>query len=342
MTELTKPVVPTSGQRPTLSIVMIAYNMEKYIRQAIDSVLAQRVDFDYELVIGEDRSSDRTREIVLEYAERWPDRIRPILRDDNLGMNRNFKETLLQARGRFIALLDSDDYWTTPDKLQRQMDFLRAHPECSICFHNTLVVYEHGDRPTHPFHMERPAYPISHRIPKPISTLADLAGGNFMQTCSVMFRAGLYGELPDWYLEMPTFDWPLHVLNAEHGNVGYIDEVMGAYRVHSAGFWSMQMANYRRISDVDSMIHAYRLIDRHTKGRFHETIHGELLPLFRRGAQVQIENGKRFSALRYALGAMSPRLRRHRADNVAALKLAWRALRPSARSQGAAARGGSA
>jgi glycosyltransferase involved in cell wall biosynthesis len=316
------------GDRPTLSIVMIAYNMEQYIRQAIDSVLAQQVDFDYELVIGEDRSTDRTREIVLEYAARWPDRIRPILRDVNLGMNRNFKETLLQARGRFIALLDSDDYWTSSDKLQRQMEFLRSHPECSICFHNTLVLYEQGDQPTHPFHMEHPDQLISRPIPKPISTLADLAAGNFMQTGSVMFRAGLYGALPSWYLDMPTFDWPLHVLNAEHGAIGYIDEVLGTYRVHSAGFWSMQMVRYQRISDVEAMIRGYRHIDQHTGGRFRETIRGQLLPLFRRAAGIQLEHGRRLSALRYALGAMSPHVKTHRADNRKAFQLAVRALRP--------------
>jgi glycosyltransferase involved in cell wall biosynthesis len=320
-----------AGERPTLSIVMIAYNMERYIRQAIDSVLAQRVDFDYELVIGEDRSTDRTREIVLEYAARCPDRIRPILRDVNLGMNRNFMETLLEARGRFVALLDSDDYWTSPDKLQRQMDFLRSHPECSMCFHNTLVVYEQGELPTHPFHMEHPEHLISHRIPKPISTLADLAGGNFMQTCSVMFRAGLYGELPSWYLDMPTFDWPLHVLNAEHGTIGYIDEVLGAYRVHPAGFWSMQMAHYRRVTDIEAMIRAYHFIDGHTGGRYRETIRGQLIWLFRRAAKVQLENGHRLSALRYALRALSPRVKAHRANNLAALELVLRSLRPQPR-----------
>ena len=315
-------------ERPTVSVVMIAYNMERFIRQAIDSVLAQRADFDYELVIGEDRSTDRTREIVLEYAARWPDRVRPILRDVNLGMNRNFMETLQQARGQFVALLDSDDWWTSPDKLQRQVDFLRSHPECSTCFHNTLVIYEDGPEPTHPFHMERPEHLIARGIPKPISTLGDLAAGNFMQTCSVMFRAGLYGELPDWYLEMPTFDWPLHVLNAEHGDVGYIDEVLGAYRVHSAGFWSMRMAHYRRITDIEAMIHGYRLIDRHTGGRYRETIREQLRPLFRRGAEAQLEHGRRVSALRYAFGAMSRHLKAQRADNRKALRLVLRALRP--------------
>ena len=270
---------------------------------------------------------------MLEYAARFPDRIRPILRDTNLGMNRNFVETLLQARGRFIALLDSDDYWTRPDKLRKQMEFLRTHPECSICFHNTLVVYEDGTRPTHPFHMPQPETLISCHIPKPISTLDDLVGGNFMQTCSVMFRAGLYGELPDWYLDMPTFDWPLHVLNAEHGDIGYIDEIMGAYRVHQAGFWSMNMALYRKVDDVESMIRGYRLLDDYTGGRYRKKIQTRLLPLYHRAAKLLLADGRRLAALRYAMKGLSRASGAHADTHRRSLALVARSLSPRARAQ---------
>ncbi len=283
---------------------MIAFNVERYIAQAIDSVLMQQVDFDYELVIGEDCSTDGTRAIALDYAARYPDRIRPMLRPANLGMNRNFVATLRECRGHFIALLDADDWWTAPHKLKTQMELLSAHPEFSMCFHNALVVYEDGT-PAHPFHMDRPQQLISHHRPKPVSTIADLAGGNFMQTCSVMFRAGLYGELPDWYLDMPTFDWPLHLLNAEHGDIAYIDEVMGAYRVHAGGFWSSNMAHYRRVEDVESMIRAYQLVDRHTRGRYGEVIRDQLVPLYQRAAALWLERDRR-QARRYALAAMRP------------------------------------
>ena len=322
---------PESGARPALSVVMIAYDTERYIRQALDSVLMQRVDFDYEIVIGEDRSTDGTRDIVREYAARYPDRVRPILRDVNLGMNRNFMETLLAARGRFIALLDANDYWTSPDKLQKQMDFLASHPECSICFHNTLVVYEHGDRPTHPFHMARPEHPISRPVPAPVTTLADLVIGNYLQTGSVMFRAGLYGELPDWYLDMPTFDWPLHVLNAEHGDIGFIDEILGAYRVHSAGFWSMRMSRYESLAEVEGMIRAHELIDRHTGRRYHEAIRAPLLDLYRHAARILLAAGRRAGALRYALRGWWPPRRVHRVRYARAAALALAALSPRAR-----------
>jgi glycosyltransferase involved in cell wall biosynthesis len=307
---------------------MIAYDVERYIREALDSILMQRVDFDYEIVIGEDRSTDGTREIVREYAARHPDRVRAILRDTNLGMNRNFRETLLAARGRFIALLDADDYWTSADKLQKQMDYLASHPDCSICFHNTLVLYEHGDLPTHPFHMARPEHPISCPIPEPVTTLADLIAGNYLQTGSVMFRAGLYGELPPWYLDMPTFDWPLHVLNAEHGNIGYLDEILGVYRVHSAGFWSMRMSRYESIADVEGMIRAYGTLDRHTGGRYREVIRTPLLDLYRHAAKVLLAQGRRGPALRYAVRGLWPPRWEHRARHARAAALALQALSP--------------
>jgi len=82
---------------------MIAYNVAPYIAEALESVLMQDVDFDYEIVVGEDCSTDGTRQIVLDYAGRHPDLVRPLLRDRNLGMNRNFMETLLSARGEFVA-----------------------------------------------------------------------------------------------------------------------------------------------------------------------------------------------------------------------------------------------
>lgn len=320
------PPSGTSVSQPELSVVMIAYNMERYIGQALDSVLMQEVDCAFEIVIGEDHSTDGTREIVRDYAQRHPDRIRPIFRQANLGMNRNFMETLLAARGRFVALLDSDDWWTTPHKLQKQLEFLRANPGFSICFHNALVVYEMGERPPHPFHMQEPQHLISHYVPKPVSTIDDLAGGNFMQTCSVMFRAGLYGTLPDWYLQMPTFDWPLHLLNAEHGSIAYIDEVMGAYRVHAAGFWSMNMALYRNIEDVESMIRGYELVDRYTRFRYTRKIHSQLLPLYRRASEVHLAGGKRWKAVRYALKGLLPLSRENRGGHRQALAMLQKVL----------------
>ena len=118
-----------------LSVVIVTFNHERYIAEAIDSVLMQEVDFSYEILIGDDGSSDRTPEIVKEYASKW-DCIIPICRDENIGPNRNAFDVLMRTKGEYIAFLDGDDYWTDPLKLQTQVDFLDSHKEFIGCTQN--------------------------------------------------------------------------------------------------------------------------------------------------------------------------------------------------------------
>src|SRR4051794_11773039 len=123
-----------------LTVAMITYNHEPFIAQALDSILMQQVSFDHEILIGEDCSTDRTREIVRAYRQRYPDKIRLQLPETNRGMMQNFVAVLAAARGDYVALLEGDDYWTAPDKLARQVAYLDAHPECAICFHDALML----------------------------------------------------------------------------------------------------------------------------------------------------------------------------------------------------------
>jgi glycosyltransferase involved in cell wall biosynthesis len=117
---------------------MITYNQDQFVGQAIESVLSQQVDFEYELVIGEDCSTDRTREIVASFGAKFPDRIRLLLPKSNLGMQENFKATLAACSGQYVAILEGDDYWTSPLKLKRQVEFLDAHSDCAMCFHSVV------------------------------------------------------------------------------------------------------------------------------------------------------------------------------------------------------------
>ncbi|HUW96742.1 MAG TPA: glycosyltransferase [Anaerolineae bacterium] len=219
-----------------VSVCIQTYNHRPFIAQALDSVLMQETDFDYEIVLGEDESQDGTRQICIDYAGRYPNRIRLFLRSrkdviyiDGRPTGRfNFTENLKAAPGEYIALLEGDDYWTDPRKLQRQVDFLEAHPECSMCFHGFTVRFEDGSRPPHV-----PAPPSGS-----IFSLEDVLVANFIGTLTVMFRRRATQELPDWYFELAIGDWPLHILNAQYGDIGYIDSVMAVYRVHSAGIWS--------------------------------------------------------------------------------------------------------
>lgn len=221
------------------SVSIITYNHAPFIAQAIESVLAQRTDFEFEVLIGEDDSSDDTREIVRGYQAKYPDRIRLFLNDRKnvVYVNGkptglwNFANNLRHTRGEYVALLDGDDYWTSPLKLQKQVDFLEQNRDCALCFHNVRLLDESEPTRLELHHAE----PMRDRY-----ELADLLKGNFMHTCSVVFRSGLFGDLPPWFFKCPLGDWPLHVLNAQHGRIGYLDQVMGVYRRHAQGAWSPQ------------------------------------------------------------------------------------------------------
>jgi glycosyltransferase involved in cell wall biosynthesis len=261
-----------------VSVSVITYNQEEFIAQAIDSILRQEVSFDYEIVIGEDVSTDRTREIVLELQKRYPDKIRVVMRDAvdserdrarGLGGKKNFVKTLEECRGEYVALLDGDDYWTDSRKLQKQVDFLERHPECSLCFHNAEMFYDDGSQPSINL---RPA------DQKEVSTLEDILAGMVPIPCTVLFRNNLLGELPDSFDTVANGDWMLFVLLAEHGSVGYLNEVMAAYRMHAGGTWS----KLNRQQRLKEHINTYETINEHLKFKYDRAISKIIAALPRR------------------------------------------------------------
>jgi glycosyltransferase involved in cell wall biosynthesis len=282
-----------------LSVLVMTYNHGKFITQALESVLMQKVDFEYEILISEDCSTDNTREIVLNYKEKYPDKIRLLLSEKNLHSNEIVSRGIKAARGKYLATLDGDDYWTSPDKLQKQVNFLDNHSECSVCYHNVNVVYEDGKEP-HPFHTSNPNHHISSSVPKAVSKLEDIVPGNFLQAGSVMFRTGLFKEFPDWYNSFfPITDWPIHIFNAEHGDLGYIDEILGAYRVHSGGLWSANMSFYRKIEDIEKVIYMFNTINKHLNFRFDKEIKEGINPLYFEAMKLLLSEKKYKEAREY-------------------------------------------
>jgi glycosyltransferase involved in cell wall biosynthesis len=221
-----------------VSVCIITYNHERFIEQAINSVLMQRTNFDYEIVIGEDCSTDNTGLICKKYAEMYPDKIRLLQNDKNLGMIENFKRTLYACKGEYVALLEGDDYWTDELKLQKQVDFLESNRDYAVVFHNAEILIEktgekyigYSDEATKPFMI---------KTPNPTTTLQEIAAGNYIYTATSLFRNNLYNKLPTWFSsDLPAVDWPIHVINAHYGKIFFMDEVMAVYRVHNLGVWS--------------------------------------------------------------------------------------------------------
>lgn len=213
---------------PKVSVKVVTYNHEDYIRAALDSVFGQRVDFPIEVVIGDDGSTDRTPQILEEYRDRHPGEVRLLLSDRNRGWRDNTRRTLRACRGEYIAVLDGDDYWTDDEKLRKQVEYLEGRRDCTICFHNTEWVFEDGSAPKR-YHDEP--------LPE-IMTLKDLLQSNLMHSGAIVFRNGLFDAFPAAFDAVPFNDWPLQVLCAEKGRIGYIHAVMSAHRVHGGGAWS--------------------------------------------------------------------------------------------------------
>ena len=133
-----------SERVPMVSVALVTYKHEAYIREALDSILMQRVNFSYEIVAGDDCSPDGTQDILREYADRHPGRFVLLLREKNLGATANSYDIKCHCTGRYIAQLEGDDFWTDPDKLQKQVDFLEAHPEYIGTAHMHNVVDENS------------------------------------------------------------------------------------------------------------------------------------------------------------------------------------------------------
>jgi glycosyltransferase involved in cell wall biosynthesis len=248
-----------------------AYNHELHVAQAIESALEQETTFPFEIVVGEDSSTDRTGEIVRQYGCRHPDTIRVLERPAHVGMVRNTMDLYDACRGQYLAWLDGDDYWISRDKLQRQVEYLDAHPPCTMCFHDALVIMPDGQQSVRS--LITPG--------RTVCTIEDFLAGP--PGCSGSF---LYRKLPDlfpeWFSSLTFSDWPFQVLHAARGPGGWLPDLLVAYRAHamSAGVLGFGRPSVT-LDDRGLAIRAevYAILNRHFGFRYDRIIDTELLKL---------------------------------------------------------------
>lgn len=221
-----KDAAMNKGNEPMVSVLMIAYNRESYIEEALKSVLCQKTTFNFEIIISEDCSIDNTLAICQKYKQLFPNQINLIANEKNLGLQRNYIQAYKAAKGKYIAICDPDDYWINRNKLQLQFDFLENNPKFSLCFHRVLNYYENDKSKS-----------LSNGGQKVITTIVDLSTSNYISNVSVFFRNNLF-ELPSGIETFAYFDYLLHMLCAEKGNIYYFSKVMAVYRKHSTGISS--------------------------------------------------------------------------------------------------------
>jgi glycosyltransferase involved in cell wall biosynthesis len=216
-------------QRPKVSVFMLTYNHATWIGEAIESALAQVTPFPVEILIADDCSTDGTRAIVREYAERHPEKIRLLLPEENLGVVGIWPRAARLCRGEYVAILEGDDYWTSPEKLARQVALLDSHRDWMSCFHGATLFHEQGGFP------DRPATPAFDRH---VFELDDVLRACFIPFLTVMFRRVALQGVPDWIFTYKWFDWLFHIHCARQGKIGHFDDDLAAYRVHDRGNWS--------------------------------------------------------------------------------------------------------
>lgn len=223
---------------------MITYNHENFIREAIEGVLMQECDFEIELIVANDCSTDKTDEVIKGLLQNHPrsHRIKYINHIENKGMMPNFVWALQECKGNYIALCEGDDYWTDPLKLQKQVDFLDANPDYNICFHRVKIFKEEENK----FIEDT----ITREVPE-TTKIEDLARGNFMHTPSVVFRNNF--TVPDWFSKSPIGDWTLDMIIAKDKKIKKLDDVMAVYRVHKASIWALKSAEYRILNTIKSI-----------------------------------------------------------------------------------------
>lgn len=229
-------------KEPVVSICIITYNHEQYLRQALDSFLSQQTDFHYEIVIGEDSSPDATRLICEEYAQRFPGKINLLPSDRRYGMMGNFIRTLEACKGEFVAMCEGDDYWIDNTKLQKQVDFLKANKEFSICFHHARLQYQEGLLHT---------YPDINKNTPAVTGLHDIMLGNYIHTPTCMFRKNI-DKFPEWFINVFPGDWPLHIMNAYYGKIYFMPEEMSVYRIHSGGTLSTKKSITNEVKTMET------------------------------------------------------------------------------------------
>ena len=209
-------------QNRLLSVCVRTHNQERFIREALDSVLRQHTSFPYEIIVSDDASSDGTVAILQEYQKQYPDTVHLLLHETNIGGPENLKRVIEASKAKYVTCLDGDDFYTDDYKLQKQVDLLEAHPEYAACFHNTWYADSEGrlygifNRPDfHAVHDAREF--IRERWFVPIHS-------------AVLRRE--YIEFPEWYNTVMNDDYVVHLSVAKHGPYFYMPDVMVAYRHH--------------------------------------------------------------------------------------------------------------
>lgn len=217
-----------------LTVCCLTYNHEKYIRKTLEGFVNQNTTYKYQVLVHDDASTDGTQDIIREYAQRYPDLIKPILQTQNQYSQKvRIYDTFMRplVTSKYTAMCEGDDYWCDPQKLQLQIDYMEQHPQCNFCVHNTQMMQEDGTPKNAYFN-----YAGTDRDYTAEDVIA-AGGGGLFHTSSFVFQTQHRHDRPADFTIAGIGDYPLSIYLSTRGTVHYIDRVMSMYRVGSSGSW---------------------------------------------------------------------------------------------------------
>lgn len=262
-----------------VSISVITYNQEEYIRNTLDNIIAQKVAFPIEIVVGDDCSTDNTRSICIEYKNKYPNIIQLHLHEKNMGSMANWISNINLCQGKYIAICEGDDYWTDPYKLQKQVDLMESHSDFSMCAHaSQILMCDHFDEC---------------KIDKSVLTTEDLIDEDWgIMTASILFRKDML-DMPDWYGKVKNGDYALQLLLSLKGNIGYLPDNMSVYRQHFGGV----SASLKPLNQTAWIVFLLDEFNKYTNGKFRKLIIARIKRIYKKQIYYAKGYGLRKAAL---------------------------------------------
>lgn len=232
----------TNNLLPKVSVICLCYNHEKYIKEALDSILAQKTDFNFEIIVHDDASTDNSQKIIMDYYNRYPDKIIPILQVENQYSKKiNLNSTYIypKVRGKYIALCECDDYWIDETKLQKQVEYLDKHNDCSACIHAAYKINARTKQVIKKIILS--TTDIDFTIVEAIEGLGSVAATN-----SFIYRAKYIRYITDHFTKIPQTgvgDYLILLILGLVGKIHYMNEIMSVYRSNVDNSWTDRMSN---------------------------------------------------------------------------------------------------
>ena len=261
-----------------VSVLCAAYNQEKYIRQTLESFVMQKTNFLFEVIVNDDASTDKTPEIIKEFADKYPNIIKPVYQKENQyskGISIPGKYLFPKAKGKYLAFCEGDDFWTDENKLQMQYDIMEKDPDCHLCLHKVRAVSENGEelKETYPRHLRKKVLNTRKFFKIVFCAYA------FQTSCYFLRREDYKNYIEDFkkiilmYLNIRVGDVPILIYFGLLGKTYYINKIMSKYRKYSLGSWNSKTnskPNGQKIKMFKYIIEITKEIDKYTSYKYHK------------------------------------------------------------------------